>query len=87
MILDERFEDFLEDTLSTDRFEKLSLQARDAARNYWLDTVKPNFDGNENDDFEELEWAVPLPGAQDDPSIDLEGNFLRIDKYVLRDFY
>lgn len=80
MILDERFEKFLEGKMGQAQFKKLSKKSRDSARRYWQETVKPTFIGRSVDEFENCDWAVPLPGAKDNRSVGLEGGFLLMDR-------
>jgi hypothetical protein len=80
MILDERFEKFLENLMGHSQFKKLSTRAKDSARRYWQEMVKPSFVGRSDDDFDDCERAVPLPGAKNDPKIGLENGFLLINE-------
>lgn len=81
MILDERFERFLEELLGFQAFELLSERTRNAALRYWQDWIKPQYTGIDSEDGEEdVGWELPLPGIPDQPLIDLEGGFLQLSK-------
>lgn len=80
MILDERFEKFLEDLIGPGQYNVISKKAKESALRYWQEMIKPSFIGKSGDDFDDCERAVPLPGATDNPSICLEGGFLLINQ-------
>jgi hypothetical protein len=84
MILDERFERFLEEYLGFQAFEILPSNSRSEALRFWRDNIKPGFTGidseGENDD---VGWLLPLPGSRDDPLKGLEGGFLELSAYVV----
>ncbi|CRG91300.1 hypothetical protein PISL3812_08348 [Talaromyces islandicus] len=87
MILDERFENFLEDLIGPKRFKKLSKRTKDSAHRYWQEVVKPNFVGKSDDDFDACERAVPLPGAKNDTSIGLEAGFLLMNESQIQGIF
>lgn len=81
MILDERFERFLEELLGFQAFELLPERTRNAALRYWQESIKPHFTGTGLDDGQEdFGWELPLPGLPDQPLIELEGGFLHLSK-------
>lgn len=51
--------------------------------NYWQDFVKPNFAGasiDDDDEYSEVGYSVPLNGVGDKREIGLEGGFLNMAK-------
>jgi hypothetical protein len=51
--------------------------------NYWQDFVKPNFAGpsiEDDDEYSEVDYSVPISGVGDKPEIGLEGGFLNMTK-------
>lgn len=81
MILDERFERFLENLLGFEAFELLPDRTRDGALRYWQEIIKLQFTGTDcEDEFDDIGWELPLPGATDNSLIGLEGNYLQLNK-------
>lgn len=81
MILDERFERFLEETLGFDAFELLPERTRSGAIRYWETTIKSQYLGTETeDDYDDVDWELPLPGLPDKPLVGLEGGFMQLTK-------
>lgn len=81
MVLDERFERFLEELLGFQAFELLPERTKNAALRYWQDSIKPQYAGTDSEDGQEdVGWELPLPGIPDQPLIDLEGGFLQLSK-------
>ncbi|GAM40337.1 Hsp70 family protein [Talaromyces pinophilus] len=81
MILDERFEHFLENILGFEAFDLLSDHTRDGTLRFWQDTIKVQFTGTDcEDDFDYVGWRLPLPGTEDNGEIELEGGYLQLSK-------
>lgn len=58
-------------------------KTRETALNYWQDFVKPNFAApsiEDDDEYSEVDYSVPLNGVGDKPEIGLEGGFLNMTK-------
>ncbi|RAH65714.1 Hsp70 family protein [Aspergillus aculeatinus CBS 121060] len=75
-LLDESFERMLEERLGPTGYAALSDKAKDAALHYWQDRVKPNFAGKYDEDFEDVDYFIPVPGALDDRLASIEDGFL-----------
>jgi hypothetical protein len=85
MILDERFEDLLKQLFGKTEYENMPSKTKEMAMKYWQDHVKPSFVGElADDEFSDVDYVVPIPGARDNPKIDLEGGFLLLTKYIIR---
>lgn len=81
MILDERFERFLEELLGFQTFELLPERLRNAVLRHWQDSIKPQFAGPDlGDGQDDAGWELLLPGRLDQPLIELEGGFLQLSK-------
>lgn len=81
MILDERFEDFLKKSIGFQVYESLPERTRLVALRYWQNEIKPQFTGIDcDDDWVDISWQIPLPGVEDDPSIELQGGYLQLNK-------
>ncbi|OJK00196.1 hypothetical protein ASPACDRAFT_51993 [Aspergillus aculeatus ATCC 16872] len=76
MLLDESFERMLEERLGPTGYDALSDKAKDTALNYWQDRVKPNFAGKYDEDFDDVDYFIPVPGALDDRLALVEDGFL-----------
>jgi hypothetical protein len=51
--------------------------------NYWQDFVKPNLAGpsiEDDEEYSEVDYSVPISGFGDQPEIGLEGGFLNMTK-------
>lgn len=81
MILDQRFEEHLAERMGR-RYAILPQKAKEAALLYWQDRVKPNFTGRFDNDFADVDYFVPIPGAKDDPTIPIEDGFFQLDRQV-----
>lgn len=83
MILDQRFEELLAERMGS-HYASMSPKSREAALIYWQERVKPNFAGQFDEDFADVDYFIPLPGVQDDPSIPIEDGFLQLGRYMVR---
>lgn len=53
--------------------------------NYWQDFVKPNFtsaSSEDDDEYSEVDYSVPLNGVGDKRKLGLEGGFLNMTRLV-----
>lgn len=81
MLLDERFEELLEQLFGQTAYMTMPQKTREVAMKYWQDHVKPRYVGRlEDDGFSDVDYFVPIPGASDNPDIDLEGGFLQLSR-------
>ncbi|KAM0119369.1 hypothetical protein ACP6JC_004036 [Aspergillus fumigatus] len=97
MLLDHRFERLLRDRIGPDQYASLKPKSKEAARTYWQDRVKPNYVGKYDEDYGEIDYFIPLPGASDDPTVPIEDGFfhlsrlqsseIREDQPIKMDFY
>ncbi|PYI00230.1 actin-like ATPase domain-containing protein [Aspergillus sclerotiicarbonarius CBS 121057] len=78
MLLDQRFEGMLEERMGRSGYDALSDNARESVISYWQDRVKPNFIGHYDDDYADIDYFIPVPGAHDDPSIPIEDGFFQL---------
>ncbi|KAL4861100.1 hypothetical protein BDV12DRAFT_204359 [Aspergillus spectabilis] len=78
MLLDQRFEELLREKIGFDNYRALSKKSKEAAVLYWQDRVKTNFAGKFDDDFVEVDYYIPVPGAKDDPKIPIEDGFVQL---------
>ncbi|KAH2737389.1 hypothetical protein KXV39_008198 [Aspergillus fumigatus] len=78
MLLDYRFESLLRDRIGPDQYASLSPKSKEAARAYWQDRVKPNYVGKYDEDYGEIDYFIPLPGASDDPTVPIEDGFFQL---------
>ncbi|PYH98153.1 actin-like ATPase domain-containing protein [Aspergillus ellipticus CBS 707.79] len=78
MLLDQRFERLLEQRMRPNGYATLTDKSKEAALTYWQDRVKPNFTGKFDDDFADVDYFIPIPGAQDDPSVPIEDGFFQL---------
>ncbi|KAL2824383.1 hypothetical protein BDW59DRAFT_180259 [Aspergillus cavernicola] len=78
MLLDRIFEDFLRQKMGTKIYDALSRMSKEVAVTYWQDRVKPNFSGQYDDEFADVDYFIPVPGAKDDPAIPIEDGFFEM---------
>ncbi|KAH1613864.1 hypothetical protein KXV74_004355 [Aspergillus fumigatus] len=78
MLLDHRFERLLRDRIGPDQYASLKPKSKEAARTYWQDRVKPNYVGKYDEDYGEIDYFIPLPGASDDPTVPIEDGFFHL---------
>ncbi|KAH2747986.1 hypothetical protein KXW10_007159 [Aspergillus fumigatus] len=78
MLLDYRFESLLRDRIGPDQYASLKPKSKEAARTYWQDRVKPNYVGKYDEDYGEIDYFIPLPGASDDPTVPIEDGFFHL---------
>ncbi|KAL4742706.1 actin-like ATPase domain-containing protein [Aspergillus similis] len=72
LLLDGRFEKLLRRKMGIKAYDSLSLKSKEAAITYWQERVKPNFTGQFDDEYGEVEYFIPIAGAADDPSVPIE---------------
>ncbi|KAE8153551.1 actin-like ATPase domain-containing protein [Aspergillus avenaceus] len=98
MMLDCAFEIMLINLLGHDRYHEIPKLSREAAMDCWRKNIKLNFGSelfDENDeeggsDCDErlgMDFFIPIPGVQDDPSIGLENGFLVIDGATVKGIF
>ncbi|KAL4775878.1 hypothetical protein BDW60DRAFT_176989 [Aspergillus nidulans var. acristatus] len=63
-------------------YDALPFKSKEAAITYWQKRVKPNFTGQFDDEFGEVEYFVPIAGAADDPSVPIEDGFFILSREV-----
>ncbi|KAF4179419.1 hypothetical protein CNMCM7927_001862 [Aspergillus lentulus] len=83
VLLDKRFESYLVGLFGEKTYQSVSHRTRETALNYWQDFVKPNFAGlsiEDDDEYSEVDYSVPISGVGDKPEIGLEGGFLNMTK-------
>ncbi|GIJ83087.1 hypothetical protein Asppvi_001605 [Aspergillus pseudoviridinutans] len=83
VLLDKRFESYLIGLFGERTYQSLPHKTRETALNHWQDFVKPNFAGasiEDDDEYSEVDYSVPLNGVGDKPEIGLEGGFLNMTK-------
>ncbi|PWY95394.1 actin-like ATPase domain-containing protein [Aspergillus sclerotioniger CBS 115572] len=73
MILDQRFEHMLEEKMGPSGYGALSDVSRESIISYWQGQVKSNYVGKYDDEYVDVDYFIPVPGARDDPSIPIEG--------------
>ncbi|PWY68474.1 actin-like ATPase domain-containing protein [Aspergillus heteromorphus CBS 117.55] len=78
MLLDERFESMLEERMGRDNYAALSEKSKEAAMSYWQRQVKTNFCGKYDEDYAHVDYFIPIPGAQNDPSVPIEDGFFQL---------
>ncbi|PYI35839.1 putative Hsp70 family chaperone [Aspergillus indologenus CBS 114.80] len=76
MLLDESFQKMLGQRMGPKGYAALSDKAKEAALHYWQDRVKPNFAGKYDEDFADVDYFIPVPGALDDHLASIEDGFL-----------
>ncbi|KAL4747143.1 hypothetical protein BDW72DRAFT_209839 [Aspergillus terricola var. indicus] len=69
LLLDGRFEEHLR--------KKMGIKAYDALSQ---ERVKPNFTGQFDDEFGEVEYFIPIAGAADDSSVPIGGGFFMLSR-------
>ncbi|PYH46334.1 Hsp70 family protein [Aspergillus saccharolyticus JOP 1030-1] len=75
MLLDERFEKSLEERMGPEAFAALPVKSREIAIQFWQDRVKPGFKGTYDNEYADVDYFIPIPGARDDLSIPIEDGF------------
>ncbi|EED18605.1 conserved hypothetical protein [Talaromyces stipitatus ATCC 10500] len=79
IILDEHFEQFLENLPGFQAFELLPEHTGNAALQYWQDSIEPRYTRtDQEDDQDDVGWELPLLGLPNQPLIGLEGGFLQL---------
>lgn len=63
-MLDERFEDFLLDTIGKE-YHRLPDVSKRQTLEKWQNSIKPSYSGPELDDLLDAGYMVPLPGIGD----------------------
>ncbi|PYI16694.1 hypothetical protein BO99DRAFT_465129 [Aspergillus violaceofuscus CBS 115571] len=76
MLLDESFQKMLEERMGPKGYAALSDKAKEAALHYCQDRVKPNFAGQYDEDFADVDYFIPVPGSLDDHLASIEDGFL-----------
>ncbi|RAL05412.1 Hsp70 family protein [Aspergillus ibericus CBS 121593] len=82
MLLDQRFDALLKERTGLGGYATLSDNARESVLSYWQDRVKPNYVGKYDDDYADIDYFIPVPGARDDPLIPIEDGFFQLTRYV-----
>lgn len=81
MLLDERFEKLLKQLFGQTAYMNMPYKTREVAMKYWQEHVKSSYVGRlEDDGFSDVDYLVPMPGASDNPEINLEGGFLQLSR-------
>ncbi|RDW83641.1 Hsp70 family protein [Aspergillus mulundensis] len=75
VLLDGRFDEHLKQKMGLEKYDALKHKSKEAAMTYWQERVKPNFTGHFDDEFGEMEYFIPVAGAEDDESIPIEDGF------------
>ncbi|KAJ6153673.1 hypothetical protein N7470_006632 [Penicillium chermesinum] len=81
VLLDHCFEELLAQTVGEKMHMSIPRAARLVALNYWQDNIKANYTGPELEEYLDVGYAVPLPGAPDVPGI-IEGGFWNLERKV-----
>lgn len=82
VLLDGRFDALLRERMGKKAYRALSRKSRETAMTFWRERVKPNFMGDYDEDFGEVEHFIPVAGAANDPGVPIEGGFFVLSKYV-----
>ncbi|KAL4812725.1 hypothetical protein BDW67DRAFT_188408 [Aspergillus spinulosporus] len=75
LLLDGRFEELLWKR-GIKAYDAVSLNSKEAAITYWQERVKPNFIGQFDNEFGQVEYFIPIAGAADDHSVPVEDGSL-----------
>lgn len=78
MLLDQRFE-FLEQKLEG-IYDQLPPKTKEMVLSYWQERVKPSFVGTFDDEFEDVDYFIPIPGVADNPSARIEDGFMQLTR-------
>ncbi|KAI9367138.1 actin-like ATPase domain-containing protein [Aspergillus egyptiacus] len=81
-LLDQRFEEILRERMGFENYKALSKKSKEDALKYWQDRVKPNFAGkfdDEEGDFADVDYHIPVRGAKDDPEVKIEKEVFRLN--------
>ncbi|KAL5001046.1 hypothetical protein BDV10DRAFT_161271 [Aspergillus recurvatus] len=87
LLLDGRFEELLRRKMGPEAYDALSPKSKEAAVTYWQERVKPNFTGQFDDEFGEVEYFIPVAGAADNPSIPIEDGFFMLSREDVEDIF
>lgn len=79
-MLDERFEDFLSDTIGIKEYHQLADISKRQALERWENHIKPAYSGPETDDLLDAGYMVPLPGIRDFPEKQIHKGMLHMEK-------
>jgi hypothetical protein len=80
LLLDEGFEKLLMSKMGSESYSSLCSKAKESAMSHWREMVKPNFTGEFDDEFADVDYFIPLPGAADNPDVSIEDGFLQLDR-------
>ncbi|OJJ54986.1 hypothetical protein ASPSYDRAFT_1160155 [Aspergillus sydowii CBS 593.65] len=75
VVLDCRFDALLRKRMGEKAYEALSRKSKETTMTFWQERVKPNFMGDYDEDFGEVEHFIPVAGAADDPGVPIEDGF------------
>ncbi|KAJ0426171.1 actin-like ATPase domain-containing protein [Aspergillus carlsbadensis] len=78
MLLDHGFEDLLREKMGYENYATLPNKSKEAALLYWRDRIKPLFAGKFDEDFDDVPYYIPIPGAKDDPDVPVEDGFFEL---------
>jgi hypothetical protein len=81
VVLDMGSETTLKSLFGDAQYDKIPERTRQTAMSYWQDTIKPNFEEQDDKDLE-VDYFISMPGVDNNISIGLENGFLAIDGLV-----
>ncbi|KAJ5207500.1 Heat shock protein 70 family [Penicillium cf. griseofulvum] len=83
VMLDERFDALIKDTIEKQSHQPISQSTVRAARKYWQDYIKPGYTGpldDDDDDMCEPGYWIPVPGVSGISNIELSEGHLYLDR-------
>ncbi|OJJ07215.1 hypothetical protein ASPVEDRAFT_876971 [Aspergillus versicolor CBS 583.65] len=87
VLLDGRFDALLRERMGKKAYRALSRKSRETAMTFWQERVKPNFMGDYDEDFGEVEHFIPVVGAANDPEVPIEGGFFVLSNDDIRGIF
>lgn len=81
VMLDERFETFLKETIGKQSYQKMSASSKQHALQRWKVDIKPSYSGpDDEDDLLTEVYTVPVHGIPDDQKKGIHQGMLHMKK-------